>query len=417
MTAVHRLSQGRIISPWQLTLLAGLTALGAASTDIYAPAFPSVQSDLHTSQVAVQSTVAVFLLSMALGQIVVGQVSDSIGRRPALLIGVVGYVGASVACAVAPTVTWLLVSRAVQGLGAAAGVVIGRATIQDRAHTATATKPFSQLVVMTGLAPILGPMVGAGLLHIGSWRWIFVVQAALGASFAIGAIVSLPETLSREQRRPIGLRAAVGAQAEVLANPQFRRYALAFGLAAGVVFGYVSSYSFVLEVQWGSSPFVFAILFGLNALGMVALAQLNPPLVDRFGPTRVLIGGLLASTAAAAALVASVVWPVSVLLVALPTWVVIASRGTILPNLTSVAMSSGVAARGTASALLGSIQWTIGAVATVAAGLAPNPGIGMSVTMLTFSAATLLAASGGRRRGSVTLAAADQTAANTIPAE
>lgn len=380
------------VSRWQLAVLAGLTALGAASTDMYAPAFPAVRDDLDTSRLAVQATVAVFLLTLAVGQLVVGAVSDSVGRRPAMLVGVTAYVVASVACAVATDIGLLLVARAVQGAGAAAGVVLARATVQDRAAAATATRPFSHLVMMTGLAPILAPSAGAALLHLGSWRWIFVAQAVLGAGFAVAAYVGLPETLPRAERRPFGGRAVLRSQVEVLRIPRFRRCALAFGLAAGVVFGYASSYSFVLEVQWGTAPLVYAVLFGLNGLGMVAFAQVNPGLVDRFGPNGVLVGGLVASTAAAGALVVAVVAHLPLAVVAAATWVVIASRGTVLPNITSLAMSSAPFARGVASASLGSVQWAVGAVASIAAGLYPDAGVGMSVTMVVFSAAALAAA-------------------------
>ncbi|MDG4834359.1 Bcr/CflA family efflux MFS transporter [Solwaraspora sp. WMMD1047] len=380
------------MSRWQLALLAGLTALGAASTDMYAPAFPTVQADLATSRMAIQSSVAVFLVAIAVGQVVVGLVSDVIGRRPVLLFGVLCYLAASLACAAATTVELLLLARAVQGAGAAAGIVVARASVQDRARDATATRPFSQLVVMTGLAPVLAPVVGAGLLHLGSWRWIFVVQAGLGALLAVAAVVSLPETLAPADRQPWRGRAVLAAQVRVLRVPQFRRYALAYGLAAGVVFGYASSYSFVVELQLGGSPLLYAVLFGLNGVGMIAFAQVNPGLVDRYGSVAVLVTGLVASTAASAALVAAIVWRLPLLVVAAATWVVIASRGTVLPNLTSRAMSAVSSGHGTASALLGSVQWAIGALAAVVAGITADAGVGMSLTMLVFSAAALLAA-------------------------
>lgn len=375
-----------------MAVLGGLTALGAASTDMYAPAFPALREHFHSSTAAIQVSVAAFLVTLACGQLLFGSLSDVLGRRPLLLVGGLTYLAASLLCAGAPQVGVLIGGRALQGFGAAAGIVIGRAAVQDGAQGHLATRSFSRLATISGLAPILAPSVGAVVLHVAGWRAIFLTQAIIGAVLLAAAWRYVPESLRHGERSAPGPVAALTAYARVLRLSQFRRCAIAFALAAGVVFGYVSTYAFVVETRYGGSPLLFAALFGLNGAGMVATAATNPRLVGRLGVLRVLRSGLLVSTVAAISLVAAVLNQLPLVLVALLTWVVIATRGTILPNLTSVAMSAVPSGRGVASAVLGAVQWLVGGLAAVIVSAISDPGTAMSLVMATFSALSLVAA-------------------------
>lgn len=235
----RRLSTG--LSPGMLVVLGALSAFGPLSTDMYLPGLPAMARDLGVSPSTAQLTLSGCLIGLAIGQLIAGPLSDALGRRKPLLLGLVAYVAASTLCAVSPGIAVLLAARFVQGLAGAAGIAIARAIVRDRFEGVAAARAYAMLMVVTGLGPIVAPIAGGLLLHVTDWRGIFVALAAIGALILVGAAVLIPETLSPQARHSGGLpttRAAIGI---LLHDRRYVGHTLACALAFGTLMAYISA--------------------------------------------------------------------------------------------------------------------------------------------------------------------------------
>src|SRR6266702_68425 len=260
---------------WLVFILGALTAFGPLSIDMYLPALPSLSRDFGTGASPVQLTLSACLLGLALGQAIAGPISDSLGRRRPLYAGLAAYAAASALCVVAPSVTVLTGLRLVQGLGGAAGIVIARAIVRDLHSGVAAARFFSLLMLVTGLAPILAPILGGLLLRFTSWRGVFIVLAVIGTLLLLSAATSLGETLPPERRQSGGIRITLATFYRLLTNRSFIGYALPCGLAFAAMFAYISGSPFVLQTSYGISPQLFSIIFGTNAFGLVTAGLVN----------------------------------------------------------------------------------------------------------------------------------------------
>jgi len=384
-------------------LLGGLTAFGPLSIDMYLPALPVIGRDLAASESVIQLTLTACLIGLAIGQVVAGPVSDALGRRRPLLIGVAGYVVASLLCALAPTAAILVALRLLQGLTGAAGIVIARAIVRDLYSGSAAARYFSRLILVMGLAPILAPVVGAQLLRFTSWHGIFLVLALITALLWLGAARALPETLPVERRRSGSLGDTLQTFRRLAADTQFIGYAVAGGLAFGAMFAYIAGSPFVLQGIYGVSPQTFSLIFGLNALGFVITSQINGSLVSRIPPATLLTMGITVTGVAGLALLAVIlIGGLGLAAVLLPIFVLVSSIGFVVPNAVALALSRHPEAAGTGSALLGVIQSGIGAAGAPLVGVA---GIATALPMAVVIAISgvgavlaLLLASAQRRR-------------------
>src|SRR5437660_7797016 len=329
-----RLQRARIF-----VLLGGLTAFGPLSIDMYLPALPAIARDLAASESVVQLTLTACLIGLALGQIVAGPLSDSLGRRRPLLIGVAGYVMVSLLCATAPSAWLLVVLRVIQGLTGAAGIVIARAIVRDLYSGSAAARYFSRLILVMGLAPILAPVLGAQVLRISSWRGIFLVLTIVTALLWLGAALALPETLPAARRSAGSFAGTLNIFGQLIRDTPFVGYAVAAGLAFGAMFAYIAGSPFVLQGIFHVSPQTFSLIFGMNALGFVVASQINGSLVSRIRPARLLTGGLIANATAGLALLFVVVSGFGLLAVLLPLFLLASSVGFIVPNATALALS------------------------------------------------------------------------------
>lgn len=357
---------------WTLVLiLGGLAAFGPLSLDMYLPALPRIAADLGSTATAVQLSLTACLAGLAIGQLVAGPLSDSLGRRLPLLAGVLGYVVTSVLCALAPSVTALVAFRLLQGVFGSAGLVVGRAIVRDLYSNEEAARFFSLLMLVFGLAPILAPVLGGQLLLIGDWRLLFGVLAGMGMVALFGAFLWIPETWPKEHRHEGGPWTSLRVMAGLLRDRVLVGYALASGLAFAAMFAYIAGSPFVLQNTYGVSPQFFGYIFGLNALGLVVVSQINGWLVGRLTP-RALLGAGLATCCLAGLAILLVVGGripgLPALLV--PLFVLIASLGLVAPNATVLAMAHHREAAGGASALLGLLQLLIGALTAPLVGLA-----------------------------------------------
>jgi len=375
-------------------VLGAVNAIGPLSIDMYLPAFPGIADSLGASASQVQLTLTACVAGLALGQLVLGPLSDRLGRRLPLIAAMSTYAVASCLCALAPSAPMLMVLRFVQGLAGAGGVVIARAVVRDLYTGAAAVRLFSSLMLVTGLAPILAPLAGAQALRLGSWRVIFVVLAVMSALIAAGVAIGLRETLPPDRRSAHGLARTLATMRALVADRWFVGHALASGMAFGALFAYIAGSSFVLQGIYDVSPQAYSLLFAMNGLGLVAGSQLNARLVGRFGPARLLRAGLVMIAVGAAALLAVVTvgsglgaWAVL-----LPMFVVVASLSFVMPNATALALADHAAVAGTASALLGVIQFLVGAlVAPVAGAWGTDSAAPMAAVMTAVALGALLA--------------------------
>jgi DHA1 family bicyclomycin/chloramphenicol resistance-like MFS transporter len=345
-----------------LLILGSLSAFGPLSIDLYLPALPSLQSHFHAAADSVQLTLTACLVGLAAGQALAGPLSDSLGRRKPLLIGVAAYALASLLCAFAPSVGALTAGRLIQGFAGAAGIVIARAVVRDLYSGTAMVRFFSTLMLVNGLAPVLAPILGGQLLKVTAWQGLFGVLAAIGAVLLAAVFLGLPESLPASARRAASLGDTLRTFRGLAADRRFLGYALAAGLSFAAMFAYISGSPFVVEQVYRLSPQEFSFMFGANALGLILLGQLNGRLVGRVRTIVLLRAGLVQCAAGGVALLAVTLlglgfWPTAVCL-----WFVVASIGLVTPNATALALADHGGNAGTASAFLGVTQFLIGGI-------------------------------------------------------
>ncbi|MER5508385.1 multidrug effflux MFS transporter [Streptomyces sp. NPDC002766] len=368
-------------------VLGGLTATPPLAMDMYLPSLPEVTRSLHAPAATVQLTLTACLLGMALGQLVVGPMSDKWGRRRPLLTGLAVYVLATALCALAPTVGALVAFRLAQGLAGAAGIVIARAVVRDLYDGVAMARFFSTLMLVSGVAPIVAPLIGGQLLRVTDWRGVFVVLTVVG--LLLGGLVwaKLPETLPGPERHGGGVGEALYSMRRLLADLPFSGFMLAGGFAFAALFAYISASPFVIQEIYGASPQTFSLLFGLNSVGLVAVGQINGKvLVGRVSLEKVLGIGLAVVIAAATALLlmsAGVFGETGLVPVAAALFVLMSAMGVTLPNAQALALMRTRHSAGSASALLGTSSFLIGAVASPLVGIAgEHTAVPMAVVQL-----------------------------------
>ncbi|MFE5240044.1 MULTISPECIES: Bcr/CflA family multidrug efflux MFS transporter [unclassified Streptomyces] len=355
-------------------VLGGLTALPPLSMDMYLPALPEVTDSLHAPASTVQLTLTACLTGMALGQLVVGPMSDRWGRRTPLLLGMIVYVIATAICAVAPTAELLIGFRLLQGLAGAAGIVISRAVVRDLYDGDEMARFFSTLMLISGVAPVIAPVIGGQVLQFTDWRGIFVVLTVIGILLTLVVWKWLHETLPVSQRHTGGIGDALRTMRGLLADRVFTGYMIAGSLAFAALFAYVSASPFVVQEIYGASPQTFSLLFGINSVGLIAVGQINGKLlVGRVSLDKALGFGLAVISVAAIALLlmtSGVFGEVGLLPVAAGLFVLMSAMGLAMPNTNTQALMRTRHAAGSASALLGTSQFLIGAIASPLVGIA-----------------------------------------------
>ncbi len=356
-----------------LLLLGALTAFAPMSIDMYLPSLPAIAAAFAADPAAAQYTLASFFIGLALGQAVYGPLADRYGRKPPLYAGLALYIVASVGCALAPDIATLTALRFVQAAGGCAGVVIARAVVRDRFDARTSAKVYSLLMLVMGLAPILAPIMGGWILVLAGWRAIFGALALFGLVTLILGWRYLPETRPADTVGSAGVGAALRVYGELLRDRRFIGYALSGGFALGGMFAYITGSPHVFIELYGVPAQSFGWLFGLNALGLIASSQYNRRLLThhsadailrRANRATVLLGlGLLAVAAGG--------WGgLPVLLI--PLFGYIASLGFTGPNAMACALADQGGRAGSASALIGTLQFAVATVSSMLVGLLGN---------------------------------------------
>ncbi|WP_411138380.1 multidrug effflux MFS transporter [Streptomyces sp. C10] len=355
-------------------VLGGLTAVPPLSMDMYLPALPQVTAALHSPAATVQLTLTTCLAGMALGQMIVGPMSDKWGRRRPLLAGMVIYILATALCAVATNAELLIAFRLLQGLAGAAGIVIARAVVRDLYDGVAMARFFSTLMLISGVAPVVAPLIGGQILQLTDWRGVFVVLTAVGVALTLLVWRKLHETLPPERRHSGGLGQTLRTMRDLLADRVFSGYALVGAFAFAALFAYISASPFVVQEIYGASPQTFSLLFGINSVGLVAVGQINGKLlVGRVGLDKVLGTGLAVIALAATALLlmsAGVFGRVGLVPTAAGLFVLMAAMGLVMPSTNTLALLRTPHAAGSASALLGTSTFLLGSVASPLVGMA-----------------------------------------------
>ncbi|ABK98472.1 drug resistance transporter, Bcr/CflA subfamily [Pelobacter propionicus DSM 2379] len=354
-------------------ILGVLTAFGPMSIDMYLPAFPQIARDLGVPLGTVQLSISAFLFGSAAGQLLYGPLADRFGRRRPLLCGLTLYIAAALGCACVHTGEGLLIWRLVMAVGGGAGMVISRAVVRDLYDTAEAARMFSLLMLVMGAAPILAPIAGGQILLITGWRGIFAFLGLFALVSIAAAARWLPESLPPERRIRISLAEMVAGYGQLLANRDYIRYSIALGCVAGFTFAYIAGAPFFFIELHGMSPQRFALLFGANAVGLIGASQLNRRLLHRFSAQRIMKTCFALNAAATLLLVAVVMagiggFPGQGLLI----FFCVSMTGFLYPNVTALTLAPFGKAAGSASALLGTIQYSIGASAGALVGALHN---------------------------------------------
>ena len=353
-----------------VVVLGLLSTFGPLSLDLYLPALPQLADDLGASASLAQLSITACLVGLAVGQLVAGPLSDRLGRRRPLIVGLVAFLLASVACAVAPSAAVLVLLRLVQGLAGAAGIVISRAIARDLYSGRALMIFFSRLLLVAGLAPVIAPVLGGQLTRIMTWRGIFGVLAGFGAVLLLAGLFGLKETLPPERRVVGGFRRTLQGYNTLLHDRFFVGCALSSGLAGASMFAYIAGSTFVLQRIYGMSPQGFSLVFGCISLGLVAAAQGGARLALIWPLPRVLGFGLTINLFGATALLVAVITelPLGALIGALV--IMVCAVGLIFPTANALAMADYPDLAGTASSLQGLSQFVFGAVAAPLVGIA-----------------------------------------------
>ncbi|WP_369139150.1 multidrug effflux MFS transporter [Modestobacter versicolor] len=358
-------------------------ALGPLTIDMYLPALPTITTELGTTSAAVQLTLTGTLLGLGLGQLVLGPLSDALGRRRPLIAGTVLHVVASLLVLLAPNVAVLGVLRVLQGVGAAAGAVIAIAVVRDLFDGRAAATMLSRLFLVIGAAPVLAPTIGGELLRFTSWRGIFVVLAGYGLVLLAVGSLALRETLPPERRSSSGVGGTLRGYRALLRDRTYVGLVLVAGLTMAGLFAYVSGSSFVYQDEFGLDEQQFGLLFGAGAFWLIAATQLNPVLLRRFSPAQLLVSGTAAGGAAGVLLlVLALTGTGGLLAVAVPLWAVLFACGLALPNGPALALSRHGDNAGTAAAMLGAVQFGVGAAVSPLVGLLGNDAVAMGTVIV-----------------------------------
>jgi DHA1 family bicyclomycin/chloramphenicol resistance-like MFS transporter len=343
-------------------ILASLTAFSPLSIDMYLPSFPQIAADFGVTVAKVELSLATFFIGLSFGQLLYGTATDRFGRKKPLYVGLSIYCAASFLCAFAPNVETLIILRLFQALGACGGIVIARAMVRDLFDHRESARVFSLLMLIMGVTPILAPLIGGYVALFFGWRAIFAVVAVISAICLAAVYRFLPET--REPNPNVRFGKAFRIYLNILKDKSFLGFTLAGGLAQAGMFAYITGSPFVFIELFGVPAQYFGWIFGSNALGMIALSQINARFVRFFNPTKILRVCLSATAFFSLLLILAGVFDFGFWGVVVPIFLYVASLGMILPNATAGALAEQTENAGSASALIGTLQYGLAAIAS-----------------------------------------------------
>ncbi|WP_426165227.1 multidrug effflux MFS transporter [Sandarakinorhabdus sp. DWP1-3-1] len=374
----------RVPTRGEILLLGSLTAFGAVTIDLYLPTLPIIARDFAVTPAKVQLTFSAFFIGMSLGQLAYGPASDRLGRRPAILFGCLVYVIASLACAFAPTVDWLIAGRFAQALGCCAGMVVARAVVRDRYDHRDSARIFSLLVLVLAVAPLVAPSVGGWLAMAFSWRAVFVALAAIGAAIGAAVFLRLDESRSPETEAKARGESVIGAYVDLLGQRRLLGYTLVSACNGATLFSYIATAPDLIIDIWGFTPVQFSLIFAGIAVGVIGSSQVNRRLLLKHSPDRILGVACLFAVAFGLALLVVATLGLSKWLVMAGMFAVLTSNGFIAANALAGALNVDPLRAGTTSGLFGAANFALGAAASAtAAALHDNTAMPVAAVMFT----------------------------------
>lgn len=340
-----------------------LSAIGPFSIDMYLPALPEIAADLGVAETDVQMTITLYFLAFGVSQFLWGPMADAYGRKLPLVLGISLFALGSVACALAPSVGWLIAARFVQGIGGAAVGVVPRAVIRDRFTGIEATRLMAMVMLVISVSPMLAPLAGSAVLMLGGWRLVFLFLLLVAAMSLAVTLFALPETLAREDRVPVNLRSMASGCRRLLRSPGFMGLTFVGAFGFGSFFVFIASASFVYSETFGLTPTQFSLAFALNALGFFAASQAAAPLGARLGMVavmRVALWGFAGANVALLALTLAGLGSLPVIMAFL--FVGNAFMGLVMPATFVMALEEHGDIAGLASSLGGTLQMITGSL-------------------------------------------------------
>lgn len=374
-----------------IVALGALVALGPFTVDLYLPSFPAVAHDFSASDAAVQLTLTATSIGFAVGQLLVGPLSDKIGRRTPLLIATAVHVIASLGVAFAPSVEWLTVLRVLQGIGAAGGGVVAMATVRDLFGGLPLVRMLSRMALVSGLAPILAPVIGSQLLRITDWRGIFIVLAVYGSVVLVVAALLIVETLPKELRGGGVHTTARERYRSLFSDRIFVGVAIIGGMVFSALFAYLSSSSFLLQDVFHLNAQQFGLIFGINSIGVVFGSQASSRIVRRVAPQWVLAVTLPVMTTGAIVIAVLAANGGGLFAVLIPLWVILAGCGFCFPLVQVLALAHHGEEAGTAASLLGAANFGLaGLISPIVGVLGISTALPMAEVMIVTLAIAIL---------------------------
>lgn len=368
------ISHGRRIV--YIVLLGALTALGPFTVDLYLPAFPVLQADFQTSATMIQLTLTGTMLGFGLGQLIVGPLSDKVGRRIPLLSVTALHVMASIAAALAPSLFALGLARVFMGMGAAAGGVVAMAIVRDLFGGRRLVVMLSRLALVSGVAPVAAPLIGSALLIVMPWRGIFVVLAAYGFVMLICALFLVPETLPKARRADRNSTTVLQRYKSVLSDRVFIGVLIIGGMTFSGLFSYLSSSSFLFQSTFGFDAQQYGLLFAVNSLGVVLGVQAAARLAARFGPQWVMSVSTAVLVLASAAIIVLDQLGAGLWGVMIPLFFFMTACGFTFPCVQVLALDRHGKAAGTAASLIGATNFGVaGLISPIVGWIARDAGI------------------------------------------
>lgn len=367
-----------------LAVLGFMTAVGPFATDLYLPSLPQIGDELGTTPAGVQLTLTAFLAGMAVGQLVFGPLSDRFGRRRVVVIALGLFAASSIALVFSPTIEWLVALRLVQGVTGAAGVVVARAVAADLSRGTTAVRALSLMATVSSVGILAAPLVGGVMARFTDWRGALSVLAAITVVQFLLALVRVPESLPADRRHTGGLGDVFRTMGGLLRDHAFVGFLLAYAFGFATMMAYISGSSFVVQSVLGLDPLAYSLAFAVGAVAMLVVNSLNARLAPRVGPMRMLVCGVGALALAVVSLtVQSTTGTLTVVGFVASAVFVTGGTGLILSNTTALALALAPQSRGTASALLGFVQFLAGASVSPLVGLGgEHTAVPMALTMV-----------------------------------
>ncbi|MDO4910184.1 MAG: multidrug effflux MFS transporter [Corynebacterium sp.] len=387
--------------------LAILTALAPFATDMYLPSFPQVQADLNSDSAMVQLTLTTFMVGMGLGQLLLGPISDSRGRRGLLIGSAVLSILASVLCAIAPNIGVLLIARTILGFGSGGSAVLARSVVSDLVTGKKAAQAFGILAMIQGLAPVIAPILGGVLDKPIGWRGIFFVLAGI-AALQLFISFGVKESRPVEERTDGALGPQIRVFIQLLGQAEFRGYALAFGFGFASLFAYISASPFIIQEQLGRPTIVYSILFAINALGMVAGVMISNRLLKSFDAHVILRAALIAMTVLGVAVLVAGFIALNIWVVCPLLFLAVSSVGFVLGNATALGQEAAGRFAGAGSAVMGFLQAIFGGLMSPLVSIGGNPTVASGVCIAICSLLAVFVVTQAGKAGAATATTAGQ---------